>query len=50
MLIFNILWEYGKPSERVIEIVSNQKGNEAESKLDKYSKLYYAIFASVGKL
>jgi len=31
----------------VIEIVSNQKGNEAESKLDKYAQLgiaYYVIF------
>jgi Uma2 family endonuclease len=41
------LWEYGKPPEMVIEIVSNQKGHEAESKLDKYAQLgiaYYAIF------
>jgi Uma2 family endonuclease len=41
------MWEYGKPPEMVIEIVSNQKGHETESKLDKYAQLgiaHYAIF------
>lgn len=41
------LWEYGKPPDAVIEIVSNRKGNEADSKLRDYARIgvtYYAIF------
>jgi Uma2 family endonuclease len=40
-------WEFGKPPEVVIEIVSNQKGNEATEKLKDYARLgiaYYVIF------
>jgi Uma2 family endonuclease len=39
--------EYGKPPEVVIEIVSNLKGKEADSKLQNYAKAgvrYYVIF------
>jgi hypothetical protein len=41
------LWEYGKPPDVVIEIVSNQKGHEADSKLRDYARIgvtYYVIF------
>jgi hypothetical protein len=41
------LWEYGKPPDVVIEIVSNQKGHEAGSKLRDYARIgvtYYVIF------
>jgi len=41
------LWEYGKPPDAVIEIVSNRKGNEADSKLRDYARIgvtYYVIF------
>ncbi|MDQ3250535.1 MAG: Uma2 family endonuclease, partial [Chloroflexota bacterium] len=41
------IWEVGKPPEVVIEIVSNQEGQEAGTKLVKYAELgilYYAIF------
>src|SRR5690349_19041515 len=41
------LWEYGKPPDVVIEIVSNQKGHEAGSKLRDYARIgvtYYLIF------
>ena len=41
------IWEYGKPPDVVIEIVSNQKGEEAERKLRAYAQLgvdYYVIF------
>jgi Uma2 family endonuclease len=41
------LWEYGKPPDAVIEIVSNRKGNEAGSKLRDYARIgvtYYVIF------
>ncbi len=41
------IWEYGKPPDVVIEIVSNQKGNEAERKLRDYARIgvpYYVIF------
>jgi hypothetical protein len=42
-----LIWEYGKPPDVVIEIVSNQKGEEAERKLRGYAQLgvdYYVIF------
>ncbi len=40
------LWEYGKPPEVVIEIVSNQKRHELEHKLKEYAFIgipYYVI-------
>jgi Uma2 family endonuclease len=40
------LWEYGKPPEVVIEIVSNQKGQELEHKLKEYALIgipYYVV-------
>jgi Uma2 family endonuclease len=42
-----LIWEYGKPPDVVVEIVSNQKGEEAERKLRAYAQLgvdYYVIF------
>ena len=42
-----LLWEYGKPPEVVIEIVSNQKGHELDSKLHDYAKIgvaYYIVY------
>jgi Uma2 family endonuclease len=41
------VWEYGKPPDLVIEIVSNKKGNEAQDKLREYARIgvpYYSIF------
>jgi Uma2 family endonuclease len=41
------LWEFGKSPEVVIEIVSNNVGEERTGKFDKYARvhaLYYAIF------
>jgi hypothetical protein len=41
------VWEYGKPPDVVIEIVSNQKGGESGDKMKLYERirvLYYAIF------
>jgi Uma2 family endonuclease len=41
------VWEVGKPPEVVIEIVSNQEGDEDGRKLASYARLgiqYYAIF------
>lgn len=40
-------WEFGKPPEVVIEIVSNQEGNETGRKLLEYARMrimYYIIF------
>jgi Uma2 family endonuclease len=40
-------WEFGKPPEVVIEIVSNQEGNETGRKLLDYARMrviYYVIF------
>ncbi|QSJ18628.1 Uma2 family endonuclease [Nostoc sp. UHCC 0702] len=40
-------WEFGKPPEVVIEIVSNRKGNETGSKILDYARMrimYYVIF------
>jgi Uma2 family endonuclease len=40
-------WEFGKPPEVVIEIVSNREGDEAEGKLARYARIgvdYYVIF------
>lgn len=41
------IWEYGKPPEIVIEIVSNRKGNELGNKLLDYARVgvaYYVVF------
>lgn len=41
------IWEYGKPPEVVIEIVSNRTGGEDTEKLSGYAKIaiqYYVIF------
>jgi len=41
------VWEYGKPPDIVIEIVSNKKGSEDGSKLKTYARMhvpYYVIF------
>ena len=41
------VWEYGKPPEVVIEIVSNRKGDEDNAKIQKYARAgiaYYVIF------
>ncbi|MCP4349968.1 MAG: Uma2 family endonuclease [Desulfobacterales bacterium] len=41
------LWEYGKPPEIAVEIVSNKKGGEGGKKLRKYAQAgvrYYVIF------
>lgn len=40
-------WEFGKPPDVVIEIVSNREGNELTSKLRDYARmrvLYYVVF------
>jgi Uma2 family endonuclease len=41
------MWEYGKPPDVVIEIVSNREGGEDSDKLKRYAQIripYYAIF------
>jgi len=41
------VWEYGKPPEVIIEVVSNQSGEETGRKLRLYAQIgvaYYAIF------
>jgi Uma2 family endonuclease len=41
-------WEFGKPPEVVIEIVSNREGNETGRKILEYARMrvmYYIIFA-----
>ena len=40
------VWEFGKPPDLVVEIVSNQKGREVEHKRDRYAEMgvgYYVI-------
>jgi Uma2 family endonuclease len=42
-----MLWEYGKPPEIVIEIVSNKKGGKNDVKLAEYARLgasFYAVY------
>jgi Uma2 family endonuclease len=46
-------WEFGKPPEVVIEIVSNRKGGELSRKLQDYARLqawYYVVFDPAGEL
>ncbi len=41
------LWEFGKPPDVVVEIVSNQKGREAKEKLQEYARIgirYYVLY------
>ena len=41
------MWEYGKPPEVVVEIVSNTEGNELGSKLRDYARMkvaHYVVF------
>ena len=47
------LWEYGKPPEVAIEIVSNRKGQEAGGKMRDYARIgviYYVIYDPDGQL
>ncbi|MFN0086704.1 MAG: Uma2 family endonuclease [Blastocatellia bacterium] len=47
------LWEFGKPPEAVIEIVSNREGDEDREKKRKYARLrveYYVISDPLGKV
>lgn len=42
-----LIWEYGKPPDVVVEIVSNRKGQEKGRKLAQYARLgipYYIVF------
>lgn len=46
-------WEFGKPPEVVIEIVSNTEGNELGSKLRDYARMrviYYVVFDPIEQL
>lgn len=41
------MWEFGKPPELVIEVVSNTKGGELHKKLQRYAQLgiqYYVVY------
>ena len=47
------VWEFGKPPDVAIEIVSNKKGGELDAKLEKYARVgvaYYAIFDPLEQL
>lgn len=47
------VWEFGKPPDVVIEIVSNREGNELGSKLTDYARIgvsYYAVFDPLQQL
>lgn len=47
------VWEFGKPPDVVIEIVSNREGNELGSKLTRYADIgvaYYAVFDPLQQL
>ena len=47
------IWEFGKPPDVAIEIVSNKKGGELESKLQDYARIgipYYVVFDPLEKL
>ena len=47
------IWEFGKPPEIVIEIVSNREGNELGSKLRDYARIgvgYYVVFDPLQQL
>ena len=47
------VWEFGKPPEVVIEIVSNKKGGELDKKLERYARIgcwYYVIYDSTQQI
>lgn len=47
------IWEFGKPPEVAIEIVSNRVGNEISSKLKAYERMrvsYYVVFDPIQQL
>ena len=47
------VWEFGKPPDVVIEIVSNKEGNELGSKLHDYARMgvaYYLVFDPLQQL
>jgi len=47
------VWEFGKVPEVCIEIVSNRKGNELDSKKDDYARIgvaYYVVFDPLQQL
>ena len=47
------VWEFGKPPDVMIEIVSNKEGNELGSKLDHYARMgvaYYIVFDPLQQL
>jgi hypothetical protein len=47
------VWEFGKPPDIVIEIVSNREGNELGRKLQEYARMgvgYYAVFDPLHQL
>ena len=47
------VWEFGKVPEVCIEIVSNRKGNELDSKKDDYAQIgvaYYVVFDPLRQL
>jgi Uma2 family endonuclease len=47
------VWEFGKPPDVVIEIVSNKESNELGSKLTNYAQIgvtYYAIYDPLQQL
>lgn len=46
-------WEYGKPPDVVVEVVSNRKGGELSRKLVRYAQMgipYYAVFDPTNQL
>jgi Uma2 family endonuclease len=48
-----LIWEYGKPPEIVVEIVSNRKGRELSYKMEQYARLgitYYLVFDPLHQL
>jgi len=48
-----LMWEYGKPPDLVIEIVSNKIGKEDDLKKEKYARIgikYYVIFDPAQRL
>ena len=47
------VWEYGKPPDVVIEVVSNREGGEGTTKLTRYASIgvrYYVIYDPDGML
>ena len=48
-----LVWNFGKPPEVVVEIVSNKVGSELETKLQDYEKMrvsYYVLYDPSGQL